>query len=142
MLYSLGAVLIINLWLILLFFSTYMVRRDILEYVFEKNTRHRALFMIGATVAFCILLLVYITFTFRSLILNSNIGLELYKITQLGRYTLYIYVSYLTLISMIPMGLQMIRVPVHRLTGLKYNMASRFGRTAFSVFCAVYFMSM
>ena len=73
MLYSLGAVLIINLWLILLFFSTYMVRRDILEYVFEKNTRHRALFMIGATVAFCILLLVYITFTFRSLILNSNI---------------------------------------------------------------------
>lgn len=142
MLYSLGAVLIINLWLILLFFSTYMVRRDILEYVFEKNTRHRASFMIGATVAFCILLLVYITFTFRSLILNSNIGLELYKITQLGRYTLYIYVSYLTLISVIPMGLQMIRVPVHRLTGLKYNMASRFGRTAFSVFCAVYFMSM
>ena len=110
MLYSLGAVLIINLWLILLFFSTYMVRRDILEYVFEKNTRHRASFMIGATVAFCILLLVYITFTFRSLILNSNIGLELYKITQLGRYTLYIYVSYLTLISVIPMGLQMIRV--------------------------------
>ena len=142
MLYSLGAVLIINLWLILLFFSTYLVRKDILEYVFEKNTRRRASFMISATVTFCILLLVYITFTFRSLILNSNIGLELYKITQLGRYTLYIYVSYLTLISVIPMGLQMIRVPVHRLTGLKYNMASRFGRTAFSVFCAVYFMSM
>lgn len=141
-LYSLGAVLIINIWITLLFFSAYMVRKEIMEYVCGKNARHRMALLTGFTAVLCVLLLVYITCTFRSLVLNSNVGLELYRITQLGRYSLYIYLSYLALISAMPLALQAVRVPVHRLFGLKYNMFSRSGRTIFSLTCALYFMSM
>ena len=139
-LYSLGAVLIINIWLVLVFACLYIAESPVREFM-KSSLAHRRL-----TIAFIllsdILVIAYTAVTFRSLILNSNISLELYKIVQLGRFSLYIYLSYLALVSTIPLSLQIIRIAVLNDTGLKYDVFSRIGRSVFAIFCAMFFLLM
>lgn len=141
LLYSLGAVLIINIWIVLVFSCIYIARPAISEYV-KKDLKHRSIWLIFIVIIADALTLTWLFFTFRSLILNSNISLELYKFMQLGRYSLYIYISYLALLSVIPLSLQIIHVNVFYLTGLKYDVFSRFGRSFFAVACALCFLGL
>ena len=88
---SLGALLIINIWITLIYACVYLTEKGNRQRVAGVCSESRAYaIMIGVTVADA-LTLAYMTWSFRSLILNSNITLELYNIAQLGRYTLYIY---------------------------------------------------
>lgn len=139
-LYSLGAVLIINIWLVLVFACLYIAESPVREFM-KSSLAHKRL-----TIAFVllsdILVIAYTAVTFRSLILNSNISLELYKIVQLGRFSLYIYLSYLALVSTVPLSLQIIRIAVFNDTGLKYDVFSRTGRSVFAIFSAVFFLLM
>lgn len=139
--YSLGSVLIVNLWLMLLFYSVYMARGSFLQNIFIGGVcSWRGKVLVGGVLAATVLVLCYMTYTLRSLILNSNISFELYKITQLGRYTLYVYLSYLALASTIPLMLQVIRLPVFSLFKIKYNVFSRWGRVIYAFTCAACFI--
>ncbi len=135
--YSLGTLLIINLWITLLFFCVYMLKEKIIGFVVAGNVRKRSAALIISVSACVLVTVVYVILTFRSLILNSNITLELYKVTSLGRYSLYIYASYLAVISIIPLSLQLIRYPIYKLTGWKYDAFSRTGRCLFSFMAAL-----
>lgn len=135
--YSLGALLIINAWITLLFYAMYIGRRTVLEYVIADKSMKRHKVMVGIVTLAIALTVVYVVWTFRSIILNSNVSLELYKISSLSRFTLYIYVSYLALLSTIPLAIQMIRYPIYKLTGWKYDVFSRFGRCLFSSLAAL-----
>lgn len=141
-LYSLGAILIINTWMALTFLCIYMVRQDIRKWISEDETGRRTTMAMSCIIITSALTLVYLTYIFRSLILNSNISLELYKITQVGRYTLYIYASYLAILTMLPLSMQIVRVNINHKFGIKYNLLSRWGRSIFAVFCAAYFLTM
>ena len=141
-LYSLGAVLIINIWVALVLCCAYMVRQDIRKWLSSDQSGRRTDVAVMAEILIVIAALTYMTLTFKSLIMNSNISLELYKITQFGRYTLYIYTSYLAILSMLLLSLQIFRVNVYHRYGLKYDLLSRWGRSLFALFCAAYFMGM
>ena len=141
--YSLGALLIINICITLLYLCMYIARRDLGRRVAaKKNAARLSAWIVVSVLVADALTLTYTAVTFRSLMLNSNISLELYKIAQLGRYALYIYISYLALLAVIPLSLQMVRSYVRHLIGLRYDMFSRWGRSLFAIFCAGYILGM
>lgn len=95
-LYSLGAVLIINFTLLALSICLYLVR---------KQVRVKTLVLYAAAAA----IIVYGFLAFRSLILNSSISLELYKIDKVSWYTAGVYVSFLLLFSIPSLLVKMAR---------------------------------
>ncbi len=139
---SLGALLIINIWITLLYTCVYLTEKGSRKRNMSLCSERNAYIALIAVVIADALTLTYMTWSFRSLILNSNIALELYNVTQLGRYTLYIYLSYMSLAVAVALSLQMIRVPVFCLTGVKYDIFSRAGRITFSIMSALYFLFM
>ncbi len=138
---SLGNVLIIHLLIFLLVLQFYLSRKRILKWIMRGNTDLKlgmyGLFVLLAIVAICL----YINTTFKSIIMNSNITLELYKISSISRFTIYVYLAFLILSLSIPFLFQMLRPVVKRLWGIRFNVFSRWGRMIFALLCAGYFVS-
>jgi len=136
--YSLGALLSINILIVSLVLCAYITRKKILERTLEKNAAKRSVIM---TLVYSVLMLGILTYThlsFKSLINNSNITLELYKIYGISRYTAYVYLSYLTLLLTLPMLLQMILAMWGYHTGKKFNTFNRKSRALFAIAAAIY----
>ena len=134
--YSLGAVLIVNLYIVVFICCFYTVRSRLLRFVCTRPARFRAAALLLILLLVC--LPVYVYLSFRSIIVNSNITLELYKIHMLSRFTAYVYLSYISLLLMVPLLLQMLRPMLRRWTGLRYNVFSRTFRNIFAILCAVF----
>jgi len=90
---SLGNLLLNNLYVFLLVLGIYMLRINCLQYV-KTHSGWRKFALQIPLVLLPIVLFIYINFTFRSLINNSTIVLELYRITQLNFYSVLCYLSY------------------------------------------------
>ncbi len=139
-LYSLGSVLITGFIVFLVVLLLYMNRIRIYKWTRKGDLR------MGAWLAFLLVsalsLIVYSNFIFRSVIQNSNITLELYKIAQIGRYTFPVYLLLLLQLLSVWFILEMARGPLGYFFGLKYKPFSRVGRTLFAVLCSIYLVSM
>lgn len=133
-LYSLGAVIIVNLTILLLSFFLFLAREDIYAHI---RTRRATILLsvIATAVAAGILLYTYIAI--KSIALNSNITLELYKFGELHFHSVLVYLSFLTMLISVPLLLQFLR-PLFETLGLKANVLSRKGRVLASLFLAVY----
>jgi len=139
--YSLGAVLIVNLWIVLVVLSIYIVRVPLLSLVRKGNVKVR-MAVYGICVLLSIIILAwYIHSCFRSLIFNSNITFELYKIAQLSKHTAFSYLSLLSMLTAIPLLAQLLRPVFKYFTGLRFNAFSRSGRAIFSILSAVYLVA-
>lgn len=112
---SLADLLINNVLIVMIMAAMFMVRRDIAsKYIKGKpivKKRIAALLLFVPAVLFA-----YITVSLRSIILNSNIVLELYKLDEFSIYTLLVYFSYGTLFIALLFSLQLLR-PVFRPSG-------------------------
>lgn len=112
---SLADLLINNVLIVMVMAAMFMVRRDIaIKYIKGKpatKKRTAALLFIVPVVLFT-----YITVSLRSIILNSNIVMELYKVDEFSLYTLLVYFSYGTLFIALLFSLQLLR-PVLRPSG-------------------------
>lgn len=139
---SLGSLLIINLWISLIVLCIYSVRRRIAQYFLQDKHRKGESALIAFVLGGTVLLSVYIVYTFRSLILNSNVSLELYKIPTISIYTLYIYLSYFALLIDIPLLLQVIRNCVYHRLHVKYDVFTMQWQVPFSVISAVMLLIM
>lgn len=108
--YSMGAVLIINIAILSVVICLYLARKVL---------------NLGKTLnlALAIAILTYSVFVLRSIILNSDICLELYRLEELSYYTALVYSSFLALLLCVPMLLK-ISYP---------GLNSRIGRVAYSV---------
>ena len=103
-LYSLGAVILINLTILLLSGSAYMVR-DALR--LRRETRGgRTLVRAGGIIAVAGIL-AYAFFALKSIVLNSGFSLELYKLSQLTPFCIIVYVSFVSMLLSIPFLLQL-----------------------------------
>lgn len=136
--YSLGAWLLIGLFIYVLHCSLYICRSEILRPML-KHKWTRATYVAGIVILI-LGTVAYIHFSFKSLILNSNISLELNKISTLSQYTMYVYLSGILLLTTLPLLAQMLRPLIGRT--LRYDVFSTKGKLVFSLMLAVYLMTM
>ena len=90
---SLGSLLLNNLIVALAFYALFMMRYR-LHKLMERISRPGRRAMIVLMIAACLALMVYIHFVLRSLILNSSIVMEPYRVSDIGPYTILSYVSF------------------------------------------------
>ena len=139
-LYSLGAVILLNALITLVVFCTFLMRRKI--YVSSVSCGRlrlaaRSVAIVVAIVAICF----YLHLTFKSIVMNSGISLELYKPETLSVYSGVTYLSYLLLSLSILLLVQLLLPAVRALTGWRYDVFSMGGRVTFAVLAGLYFVT-
>lgn len=139
--FSLGALIATNTYITLLVFCSFMVKGRAAQLLMKEQKRRKArlaaslILTLSMTVALC----AYIHLTLTSLILNSNISLELYRWSDSIVFTIMVYVSYTGLMLCLPLMLQLTRPAIRLLTGKRVNFLSRKPLILFFFLTAAYF---
>lgn len=129
---SFGALLIFNTILSLIYFAVFMCRRE-LAVTFASSGRKRTVYLLVLIVVF-LTQLAYIFYTLSTLVNNSGISLELYKLSMISGYTLVAYLSYAFLSVSLMLLLDTILEVVNRAKGTSYTMLKI---TPMLVFCSL-----
>lgn len=106
---SLGRLLISHLYIFLYVLAIFMLKKKLYSRFLKLNYKLRKLIS-KISIALPILLLIYIHISLRSLMLNSNIVLELYRIDEISFYTVLIYLSYALLFVTLFMSLNLVEM--------------------------------
>lgn len=136
---SLGSVVIINLAILLLVFSLYLVRGDLVLRL--KEDWWRGLFA-GLDIASIIGILAYTHFAIKSIIMNSGISLEIYKLEELSVWSVIVYLSFLSLLVCIPLLIQMLGPVARKERKKEINALSKRNIVCFSILLSVYMVAM
>ena len=134
LLYSLGAVILINLAILLTAVCVYMVRAEIAS---RMDSRRRQVALLGGVLLAVAGILVYAQVALRSIIFNSGISLELYKLGQLSPFSVLVIISFITLLLSIPLLLQL-AAPFIRWRGRDFDAFSLTGRVAYAILVSVF----
>lgn len=138
-LFSIGALIVVNNFIILLVLCTYMVRnvalRDIL--LRAKDPKLMLGLIDVLDMAAIVAILLYAISTIRSITLNSGICLELNKINDLARYTAVVYLAEFGLLMTIPLLLQMLRPGFKAWTGIRFDAFSVTSRCIMALIAGV-----
>ncbi|MBO4475242.1 MAG: HAMP domain-containing histidine kinase [Bacteroidales bacterium] len=137
-LFSLGAVLLVNLAVLFCGVGVYLVRKDLWSKV---ATPPVAILLSAVDIAAVVLIIVNTHNSLQSIILNSSITLELYKLGGLSWYTLAVYLSVLSVLTVVPMLLQMLQPVFSRVLGWHVDMFSAPARALFAALVAVYMVA-
>ncbi len=140
-LFSLGALLLVNTFITLFSVCSFFVRNRIAAIARKdrKNMR-RNLCLYGIVILILIIgITVYTHFTLQSLLLNSNISMELYRWNTNIPYTLMVYLSYTGLLFSILLQIQALRPIIKEFTGFKYDMFAPKTLFIFAIVCSAYF---
>ena len=139
--YSLGAVLVLNLAILSLVICIYLVRHEVYRKLLSfKNERRTLRIAVWVDLAILAAILAYGHITFSSIVNNSNITLELYKVSGLSLFTLVVYLSFITMLVSVMLLLRLLRPCLKRLHGWSFNAFSITGRTLIAVCAGVYFV--
>ena len=140
-LYSLGAVLLINLAILAVTMSIYLMRNELLRLQIVKIRSVKVRILIPVAVLAAIAAIFFHTHkTFCSIVLNSNINLELYKLNDLSVYSAIVYVSFLTMLVSVPMLSKLMQPALRDITGLRFGSYSGIGRSVLALCIGVYFV--
>ena len=139
--FSLGSLLLINTYITLMITCLFLVRNRITAIIRKRRRRYRRNLLIFGTgmVILAILNCSYIQFTLKSLLLNSNISIELYRWNTNIFYTLVVYLSYTGLMFCILLLLQCLRPAVKEFFRYRYDMLSGKTLILFAILCSAYF---
>ena len=138
---SLGSLLIVNTYITLLFFCTYLVKGRITKSLCSDERRKKVrLATFGIIMLACIAaVFAYAHTTLVSLLNNSSISLELYRIGDAMLYSVLIYASYTGLFLSVLMQIQLMRPAIMEFIGKHVNVFSRNSMVAFAFLVASYF---
>ena len=134
-LYSLGAVILINLAILMLAGCAYMVRREIWAWM---DTRACRIGVLTGVLVLAAGVILYSQAALRSIALNSGFSLELYKLGQLSPFCIVVHVSFITLLVSVPLLLQLAAPVLSRRDGRRFDAFSLSGRVLYAVLVAVY----
>ena len=140
---SLGSVMITAALITLSVFCVFTVRKDIFKNILKASRQKTALVLYSV----CIVLLTagigtFIHIIFRSIILNSNISLELYRLNELNVHSLLVYLTLIGLLMTLPPMVQMLMPALKRLTGIRARMFSTGGKVLTAALFAAYLVAM
>lgn len=134
-LYSLGGLFLLNLMVSMTVWCLFLVRHAIPEH---RQPAWSKLLWAAFLLAMLLGIGYYSYLGLRSITLNSNINLEIYKIGNITLRSVEVYASFIALLSCIPILLQLLQPAVSRLTGFHSNAFSLANRIGISVLAAVY----
>lgn len=137
--YSLGAVFIINTAICAIVYSLYSVRIPLARRL--GGLGERAFLVWGLLIAAVPAIALYSYFSFKSIIVNSNISLELFKIGQISLYSVFVYISYIFLFCSCVLLLQLLRPFMARFFRLRVNFLSPVGRLGAIIVCSVFLVT-
>lgn len=93
---SLGALLLCNLYIFIFWLSVFIGRKRLMLW-YSKRGRPFRIFYSSLVVISALALALYMHMSLRSLIFNSNIVLEIFRLDELSVYSFLVYLSYLML---------------------------------------------
>ena len=140
-LYSLGAVIIINLAITLAVMDFFLMRRVLLKKLLRRNSATEQAVLAGVILVSAGAILFYLHYSFRSILINADICLELYKVGLLNIFTAIVYTSYLALALSLPPLLQMAFPLLRRFTGWRPDLFATPMRALISVAIGLYFVT-
>ena len=140
-LYSLGAVVIINALIVLLVMDFYIVRWTLTKGIRRSASKFWKVVLLVVGTLITAGILVYFHFTFKSIIVNSDISLELYKVVRLTYYSGIVYVSFIALAMAVPPMVQMLSPLVHSLFGVRYDVFTITARAVYAAALGLYFVT-
>lgn len=135
--FSLGSLVLVNAFITLFVTCTFLIRNRITAMI-RSNRKAMAFYGIF-TMLTGIALAFYIHLTLKSLMLNSNISMELYRWNTNVPFTILVYVSYTGLLFCLLLHMQIMRPVVKMFLGFKYDMFSLKTLILFAVLCSAYF---
>lgn len=140
-LFSLGALILLNTYITMLHICSYMMREKVADHIREhRRHRRKHLAIYGIIcIAAAVSTFIYTHITLRSLILNSNISLELYRGNSQVHYTALVYLSYTGLLFCLMLMLQAVQPVAREAIGIRYNVFKVRNLAIFAFFCALYF---
>ena len=141
LLYSLASVIIMNLYVVLLVSSAYMIRGQVYRRFQECRTNRQFNAFSIAAIVLIVAILVHSFFALRSIILNSSINLELYKLDSLSWFTLIVYASFILLLMMVPLLVQMLRPALKRWAGIHLETMSRTNLMLYSLLISAFLVT-
>ena len=138
---SLGALILLNTFITMFHIATYLIKDNIAEVIrSNRSTRKRNLILYGIIyVLLGIATLAYTHMTLKSLILNSNISLELYRWSINQGYTILVYLSYTGLLFCLMLLIQSLQPIIREVYGIRYNIFRGRNLAIFALLCASYF---
>lgn len=141
---SLGAVLIASLLIVLSVCCTFVTRNDIYRRIL--SAKHSKACLVTYTVINFLMItgvLAFVHVIFRSIILNSNISLELYRLNDLNIFSLLVYLTLIGLLMTVPLLTQMIMPALkHLFGGVRHDFFSAGSRIMTAIAFAAYMVVM
>jgi nitrogen fixation/metabolism regulation signal transduction histidine kinase len=136
---SLGALLLLSATVVLVIFCIFLTRRNIYIKILEsKDPKNGMLTFIVINFLVIIGICCYVHFIFMSVILNSNICLELYKISELSIYSGIVYLMIMAVMVTIPLIFRMMAPPLKRVTGSSLRFITQHGELMLSIIFGLY----
>ena len=134
-LYSLGAVILINLAILMCAACAYMVRRKLWAWM---NTRSRRIGVLVTVIILAAGVIVYSQSALRSIALNSGFSLEIYKLGQLSPFCIIVYLSFISMLISVPLLVQLAAPALRRPDGRTFDAFSLTGRVVYAALVAAY----
>ena len=140
-LFSLGALILLNTFITIIGLCSYIAKDALIGKIREdRRSRKNGLLAYSIAIVSAILFIViYTHMTLTSLLLNSNISLELYRWNSDIPHTALVYLSYIGLLFCIILYAQMLSPVLREIWGIRIDMFSRKNLTVFALCCAAYF---
>ena len=139
--FSLGALFLLNSYITLVSISAYLSNNVFLDWARKDKAQRGKRLM-----TYCIILgaviigvLIYTHLTLESILLNSNISLELYRWNSNIPNTIGVYVSYIGLLFCVILFLQMLSPAIRELYGIRYNILTIRNLAICALCAATYF---
>ncbi|MBQ4287858.1 MAG: GHKL domain-containing protein [Bacteroidales bacterium] len=132
---SLGVQVMVAMAVFMTVIYAYVARLGIARSMLESD--RNAVLNLSALLVLSIGITAYAVWAFRSVILNSNITLDLFRIRELSWETAVVYMVFISLAVSVLLLLQMARPAVARLFSFRYDVFSLWGRIFFSLALAV-----
>lgn len=138
---SLGELLLVNSFIFIICVCTFIIKGRISKYIHKNaDTAKRKAIIFGIlAIALMAVIAIYIHLTLTGFIIHSKVSLELYKASGNILYTTMVYLSYVCLLSCLPMLLQGLKPVIYEFTGKHHNVLTRKRLIAYAFFCACYF---
>ena len=137
-LYSLGAVVLINIAILFVSWALYVARDALCSRVRGRTSADLCFAAVLAAIAG---ILAFTFFGLRSIIINSGLCLELYRLSELSLFSVVVYISFITMLVSVPLLLQTFRQLAFTCHAVRYDAFSLTNRIFYALLISVYLVS-